>query len=83
MCASMSDEPDNLVLKILQDIRQDQMKHSVAIEAQAQSLRSRFDILQETLAFTRGLAAHGHVRMDLTDRRIDDLEARIARLEAG
>jgi hypothetical protein len=84
MCArSMADEPDNLVLKILHDIRQDQVKQSFAIEAQAQSLRSRFDMLHETLAFTRGLAAHGQVRLDLNDRRLDDLEARIARLESG
>jgi hypothetical protein len=78
----MVDEPDNLVLRLLHDIRQDQVKQTLVIDAQARSMTNRFDVLQETLAYTRGLASHGQVRLDLAERRLEDLEARLARLEA-
>ncbi len=77
----MPDEPNNLMLQLLREIRDGQGKQSGVIEAQSRSFTSRFDMLQETMAYTRGLAAHGQVRLDLAERRLEDLEARVARLE--
>jgi hypothetical protein len=77
----MADDANNLVLHLLREIREEQSKQSGVIEAQSRSVSGRLDILQETLAYTRGLASHGQIRHDITERRLEDLEARVARLE--
>jgi hypothetical protein len=78
----MTEDPTNLMLQLLRDIRQEQSRQLSVIEAQSRSTTNRFEVLEESTSYVRGLAAHGQVRHDVVDRRIDELEARVAKLES-
>lgn len=80
----MAEEPNNLVLKMLREIRQI-LDENTDLHKQHQR---RFDILekkiddrQETTATGSGLAMHANIRTQALEAEIADLKRRIERLE--
>ena len=90
----MADEPTDLVLRLLRDIRGDMSEvksvlsdHSMRFDRLERSMND----IQDSVTTALGLSAMANVRHDgvareiealmRNARRIDDLEARVARLE--
>lgn len=80
----MVDEPDNLLLRLLRDIRAKQDEHDKRFDAHD----TRFDELhkaiedwKETTATGVGFAAHANIRTDALEKEIADLKKRIDRIE--
>jgi serine/threonine protein kinase HipA of HipAB toxin-antitoxin module len=80
----VAEEPTDIVLTLLREIRAEQGKQLESFDRHSRrfdTLDTRLDLLQETLVYARGLAAHGQVRHDIADKRMEVLEARVAKLE--
>ena len=80
----MAQEPNNLVLKLLREMREILDHHSEMHEEHRRSfaaLNKRFDEWQETTATGFGLAAHANIRHDAVEQRLNDLTRRIEALE--
>ncbi|MAU95112.1 MAG: hypothetical protein CMP81_04350 [Fulvimarina sp.] len=80
----MADEPDNLVLQLLREIRADIgevkltfSKHSKRFDRVDQ----RLEEVHETLYTAAGAAVHANVRHDTVAERLKTLEERVSRLE--
>ena len=80
----MADEPDNLVLQLLREIRADIgevkltfSKHSKRFDRVDQ----RLEEVHETLYTVAGAAVHANVRHDTVAERLKTLEERVSRLE--
>lgn len=74
----MADEPDNVVLKLLRDIRATQDVHSEEFK----KVRQQLDDLSESVTYALGLSAHANVRHESVQKKIDELEKRIKNLES-
>lgn len=80
----MADEPDNMILRLLREIRAKQDEHSSALLQQGERLKlidRRLDEVHETMYTVAGLAAHSNVRHDTVADRLDAVEERVRRLE--
>jgi hypothetical protein len=74
----MADEPDNLVLRLLRDIRNAQDVHGVDLKY----LKERVDDLYKISTHTLGVAANAHVRYETLEATVNELKERVQRLEA-
>jgi hypothetical protein len=73
----MAQEPNNLVLRQLRDIRATQGAQGVTLE----EVKARIEDLYKISTHTLGVAANAHVRHDEPERRVDNLTQRVERLE--
>jgi uncharacterized protein YaaN involved in tellurite resistance len=73
---SVAKEPDNLVRKMLREIRATLDKH----EQRFDEVDERLDDISETLTTSLGLSLHANVRHESV-QKLDALEQRIKRLE--
>ena len=81
---SMVDEPDNLVLQLLREVRATLGEHSGQFAAVGQSLDRidrRLEEVHETLYTVAGAAVHANIRHDTVAERLKTLEERVSRLE--
>ena len=80
----MSKEPENLVLKILREVREDVQTVKVDVRALKKDngeIKQRLDEMHETLFTTAGLSMHANVKNDTLAKRVETLEKRIGKLE--
>ena len=73
----MADEPDNLILRLLREIRETQVDHG----EQSKLLNRRMDEVHETVYTAAGIAAHANTRHDTVTDRLEAIEARLDSLE--
>jgi outer membrane murein-binding lipoprotein Lpp len=73
----MSKEPENLVLKILREVREDVR----TLKKDNGEIKQRLDEMHETLFTKTGLAMHANVKNDTLSKRVETLEKRIGKLE--
>ena len=77
-------EPDNLVLKLLREMRVILDEHSLAhldTKAELRELKKQIYDWQETTATAVGLATHSNLRNQAIENQIADMAKRIERLE--
>ncbi|MCE7030093.1 hypothetical protein [Jiella avicenniae] len=80
----MADEPDNLVLQLLREIRTDvgDVKATLAKHGERlDHIDQRLEEVHETLYTVAGAAVHANVRHDTVAERLKTLEERVSRLE--
>lgn len=73
----MTEEADNLVLKLLREMRGILDDHG----GKLRRIENRLDDLHETAVTAPGLAGHANVRHDSIEKRLDDLIHRVEILE--
>jgi hypothetical protein len=73
----MVKEPDNLVLRLLREIRAKQDKQSATME----HVHKRIEDLYTMSTHTLGVAARAHERYESLEARVDKLSDRVKRLE--
>ena len=78
----MPDDDNNLVWRLLREMRSVLDQHSRQLEGIGR-LEKQMDNLHESTITALGFAAHANVRHESTQRQIDDLTARVERLERG
>jgi hypothetical protein len=74
----MADEPNNIVLRLLREIRATQDVHS----ADLTRLKDRVEDLYKISTHTLGVAANAHLRYEALESRVHELSERVERLEA-
>ena len=74
----MADEPDNVVLRLLREIRSKQDTQGATLE----QVQKRVEDLYKMSTHTLGVAARAHERYETPEARVDKLSDRINRLEA-
>jgi predicted nucleic acid-binding Zn-ribbon protein len=82
----MTDEPANIILKLLRDIRAKQDEHDKRFDAhdhQFNDLNKAIEDWRETTATGDGFAAHANIRTDALEKEIEALKRRIDRLEGS
>ncbi|WP_333834931.1 hypothetical protein [Rubrimonas sp.] len=87
----MTEETENIVLRLLREIRETQRAHSErfdGIEQRMTTLERKMDDVNESVAMALGFSAHANVAYETTGQRIDrltetvaDLRARLEKLE--
>jgi predicted nucleic acid-binding Zn-ribbon protein len=80
----MAEETENLILRLLRDIRAKQDDHDRrfgATEQELRDLRKSIEDWQETTSTGVGFAAHANIRTQAMEREIEDLKRRIEQLE--
>ena len=80
----MADEPDNLVLKMLREMRDvlDEVRGKVyEHDSRFAELKKQIEDWQETTSTGVGFAAHANIRTQAPEREIADLKRRIDMLE--
>ncbi len=81
----MADEPDNLVLRLLREIRATQDIHGSDLrylKGEVAHLRARADDLYKISTHTLGVAVTAHERYETLEATVKDLTERVQRLEA-
>jgi hypothetical protein len=81
----MAKEPDNLVLRLLREIRATQASHGETLKSHGEVLQHverRVEDLYQISTHTLGVAANAHVRFENLAARVDELAARVDRLES-
>ena len=91
----MVDEPDNLMLRLLREIRAKQDEHAVmvearfkAVDARFEQVDARFDHIDKELeevkfqvTYGLGVFSINHLKAREVDHRMTDFEQRLKRLE--
>ncbi len=80
----MADEPDNLVLQLLREAREDVVDVKATLKKHGERLNPidhRLEEVHETLSTVAGAAVHANVRHDTVVERLKTLEERVSRLE--
>jgi predicted nucleic acid-binding Zn-ribbon protein len=80
----MAEEPDNLVLKMLREMRealQDVRAKVYEHDGRFDDLRKTIEDWKETTATGVGFAAHANIRTEALEKEIAELKRRIDRLE--
>ena len=80
----MAREPDNLVLIPLREIGETQQDHTRLLNEHSEEfrrLRADLQEWQETTATAAGFAFHANVRHEAVQRKLNELEERLKRLE--
>jgi hypothetical protein len=80
----MAEEPDNLVLKMLREMRealQDVREKVYEHDRRFDELRKQIEDWQETTAAGVGFAAHANLRTQAIEKEIAEPKRRIDRLE--
>lgn len=73
----MVDEPDNLVLRLLRDIRNNQDVHGSKLDRIEKQIGDLYKISSHTL----GVAVTAHERYETLEATVRDLTERVERLE--
>lgn len=73
----MAKEPDNLVLRMLREIRATLDKH----EPRFDKIDKKLDDMSASLTMALGLSLHANVRHENVQQRLDALEQRVQKLE--
>ena len=68
----MANDPDNIVLKLLREIRASQDEHTEEFKR----VRQQLDDLSESVTYALGLSTHANVRHESVQKKIDELEKR-------
>ena len=74
----MGKEPDNVVLKLLRDIRETQGEHGGRLT----KIEKKLDELAKSVTYSLGLSAHANVRHESVQKKLDEIEKRLKKLEA-
>ena len=74
----MPEEPDNVVLMLLREIRSTQTDHGERL----QHIEARVDEMHDSMITGLGWAAHANVRHETVEKRLTDLAERVKRLES-
>jgi len=74
----MAKEPDNIVLKLLREIREKQDDH----DKRFSKIDKKLDELSDSVTYALGLSAHANVRHEAVQKKIDEIEKRLKKLEA-
>ncbi|MDY8109497.1 hypothetical protein U0C82_10135 [Fulvimarina sp. 2208YS6-2-32] len=80
----MADEPDNLILQMLRDIRSkldDHDRRFDGVDRHFDDVNQRLEEIHETLYTVAGVAVHANVRHDTVTQKLKALEERVGRLE--
>jgi len=80
----MAKEPDNLVLKMLRDIRATIDEHTKLFEKAEKrfdKIDKKLEEMSESLTYSLGTSMHANVRHETVQKKLDALEQRIKRLE--
>jgi DNA repair ATPase RecN len=80
----VADEPDNLILQLLREIRGtlgDHGKRFDRVDQRLNAIEQRIDEVHETMYQVAGFAMHANVRHDTVTERLKALEDRVGRLE--
>jgi chromosome segregation ATPase len=80
----MTEAPDNLVLKMLREMREslNEVRNKVfEHDARFDELRKAIEDWKETTATGVGFAAHANIRTDTLEKEIADLKRRMDRIE--
>jgi polyhydroxyalkanoate synthesis regulator phasin len=81
----MAKEPDDIVLRLLREIRAKQDAQSGMLESQGGSLvrlEKRVEDLYKISTHTLGVAVTAHERYESLEARVENLSERLERLEA-
>jgi hypothetical protein len=81
----MAEEDDNLVLRLLREIRGKLDDHDLAFEGlqgRMTSIERHMEDVKESVGYPLGLSAHANVAYETTGQRLDRLTGRVAVLEA-
>ncbi|MGO9743072.1 MAG: hypothetical protein ACLPN5_16480 [Roseiarcus sp.] len=79
----MSEEPDNLVLNLLRDIRAKQDEHSErlnGVDARVRHAESQLEDLLATVTYSLGMSAETKFKQAKQEARLDDLFSRVEKL---
>jgi len=80
----VAEEPDNLVLKLLREMREildDHTKRFEAHDRRFDELHKAIEDWQETTSAGAGFAMHASIRTQALEKEIADLKKRIDRIE--
>ncbi len=80
----MSDATDNLVLRLLQDIRtdlKDQRQLIEGLNGRMTGMERHIEDMKESVGLALGLSAHANVAYETTGQRLDRLTDKITGLE--
>ena len=81
----MAEDTENLILRMLRDIRAKQDEHDLrfnATEGELKDLRKAIEDWQETTSTGVGFAAHANIRTQALERELEELlKRRVAQLE--
>jgi predicted nucleic acid-binding Zn-ribbon protein len=80
----MAKEPDNIIFRMLRDIRAKLDEHDTRFDQTDQQLRDLHKSIEdwkETTATGVGFAAHANIRTEALEKEIADLKRRMDRLE--
>ena len=80
----MAEEPDNLVLKMLREMRQalqDVRNKVYEHDGRFEEIKKSIEDWKETTATGVGFAAHANIRNDALEKEIADLKRRMDRIE--
>jgi len=88
----MAEEPDNVVLRLLREIRATQQNHGEMLKTHGEMLsghgsslgrlEKRVEDLYKISTHTLGVAVTAHERHEALEARLDQLSQRVDRLEA-
>jgi hypothetical protein len=79
----MADEPDNLVLAMLRDIRAKQNEHSIhfqQIESQLTDVEKQLDDYKKIVRYSLGQSSETQLRQAQQESRIDELFEKLEKL---
>jgi hypothetical protein len=74
----MGKEPENVVLRLLREIRGTQQDHGKKLD----HLEKRVEDLYKISTHTLGVAANAHLRYEHLETQVEKLSERVKRLEA-
>ena len=80
----MADEPDNLMLRLLREIRAKMDDHDKRFDEHDRrfdDLKKAIEDRKETAATGIGFAAHANIRNDMLEKEIAELKKRMDRIE--
>jgi hypothetical protein len=81
----MAEDDDNLVLRLLREIRSEQgeIRTNIAsINERMTSYERHVEDMKESVSYTLGLSAHANVAYETTGQRLDRLTEQVAGLQA-
>ncbi|BBE70741.1 hypothetical protein [Oharaeibacter diazotrophicus] len=80
----MGEEPDNIVLKLLREMRAEQIEQGRKIdrlENRFDRMDKRFDELRHSVLYALGLGTSAGLRADEQEAKVDEIEARLNKIE--
>ena len=81
----MTEDTENIVLRLLREIRAKQDEHSaqfVSVEQRMTTLERKMDDVNESVAYALGVSAHANIAYETTGQRLDRLTETVADLKA-